>query len=146
MNSIIINDIHNLISFLFNNYNLSKNNLDFYLKRYSPNISIENNFRKKNKLIKKKKKYNHYIPHTSQRCIARIWGKPPYVSYDMSNKKWIYGTRCSRYKHKNRLCLTHYKQSISKYGLTHGSFFNEPPHLHYLKYKNKIKKKFKIKL
>lgn len=147
MNNIIIDDIKLLIKYLHTNYN-SKFNLDFLYERYVPNISIE----KKNKIpenkstkLKKNKKKN-YIPANCNRCIARCWGGEKSVTYNIITKKWTYGTQCSRYKFRANYCLTHYKQSISNYGCTHGIFSEDPPHPHYNKYRNKIEKFFKLKI
>jgi hypothetical protein len=152
MNNIIIDDIKLLIKYLYNNYN-SKYDLDFLYKRYVPNISIEkkneisenklNKSNKSNKFIKFKKR--NYIPSKCNRCIARCWGGEKSVKYNIITKKWTYGTQCSRYKFRENYCLTHYKQSISNYGCTHGIFSEEPPHPHYNKYKIKIENVFKLK-
>jgi len=57
MNDIISEDINNLIIFLYSQYE-SKYSLEFLLKRYIPNISIEKKTveTKKKKIIKLKKK------------------------------------------------------------------------------------------
>lgn len=146
MNEVIIQDINNLVESLYYTYN-SKFELNDLLKRYIPNISIEKKSEKiKNKKkIKCKKKKKNYIPHISNRCIARCWGGQSSVLYNPITKKWTYGRQCSRYKSKGKYCLTHYKQSISSLGLTHGIFTDPPPHPHYLKYKNKIELKFNLK-
>ena len=144
MNNIISEDINNLITFLYFKYN-SKYSLEFLLKRYNPNISIEKKSAKptKKKLIKFKKKNS--IPKNENRCNARCWGGLETVKYDPINKKWSYGKQCVRHKSHGDYCLTHYKQSISSYGVHQGNIDEEPPHPHYLKYKNKIEKKFNIK-
>lgn len=153
MNNIIINDITLLINHLYNNYN-SKFDLDFLYKRYIPNISIE---KKNEKSENKSNKYNSnkynksnkqkkYIPVKCNRCIARCWGGEKSVKYNIITKKWTYGTQCSRYKFREKYCLTHYKQSISNYGCTHGIFSEDPPHPHYNKYKYKIETLFKLKI
>ena len=144
MNEVIIQDITNLVKSLFYTYN-SELELNDLLKRYIPNISIEKKTEKikKNKKIKFKKK--NYIPHNSHRCIARCWGGQSSVLYNPMTKKWTYGRQCSRYKSNGAYCLTHYKQSISSLGLTHGIFTEHPPHPHYLKYKNKIELKYNLK-
>ena len=144
MNDIISEDINNLIVFLYSQYE-SKYSLEFLLKRYIPNISIEKKTveTKKKKIIKFKKKNS--IPINKNRCKARCWGGLESVKYDPINKKWYYGKQCVRHKSNGNYCLTHYKQSISSYGLHQGNIDEEPPHPHYLKYKNKIEKKFNIK-
>ena len=144
MNEIIIQDINNLVKSLYDTYN-SKFELNNLLKRYIHNISIEKNYEKTHKKKKIKFKKKNYIPHISHRCIARCWGGPSSVIYNPINKKWTYGRQCSRYKSKGAYCLTHYKQSISSLGLTHGIFTEPPPHPHYLKYKNKIELKYNLK-
>ena len=150
MNDIISEDINTLINFLYIKYN-SKYSLEFLLNRYTPNISIEKKSVEKKKKNKKKKiiKFNKKIPkkypHNKNRCNARCWGGLETVKYDPINKKWSYGKQCSRYKSKGRYCLTHYKQSISSYGLHQGNIDEDPPHPHYLKYKNKIETQFNIK-
>jgi hypothetical protein len=144
MNDIIAEDINNLITYLYFQYD-SKYSLEFLLKRYTPNISIEKNSveSKKKKIIKFKKKNS--IPSNENRCKARCWGGLESVKYDPINKKWYYGKQCVRHKSHREYCLTHYKQSISSYGLHQGNIDEEPPHPHYLKYKNKIESKFNIK-
>jgi hypothetical protein len=143
MENVISEDIINLIKFLHNKYN-SKYSLEFLLNRYTPKISIEKNSTKpKKKIIKFKKK--NYIPHNINRCKARCWGGEESVKYNPISKKWSYGTQCSRHKSNGDYCLTHYKQSVSSYGLHQGNINEEPPHPHYLKYKNKIEIKFVIK-
>jgi hypothetical protein len=143
MNDIIIEDIKNMINSLNNNYK-SKYSLEFLYERYIPNISIEKktdkNIKKRIKLKKKNK-----IPELKYRCIARCWGGEKSVSYNPITKKWKYGYQCTRYKSIDKFCLTHYKQFKSSIGLTHGIYTNEPPHPHYLKYKNKIESNFNIK-
>ena len=143
MDDIISEDINKLVNFLYINYN-SEYSLEFLLNRYTPNISIEKKSTKpKKKLIKFKKK--NCIPHNNNRCKARCWGGLESVKYDPINKKWFYGKQCSRHKSHKNYCVTHYKQSISSYGLHQGNIDEEPPHPHYLKYKNKIETKFNIK-
>ena len=147
MDNIIIDDIKLLINYLYN-YN-SSFDLDFLYKRYIPNISIEKkNEIKLNKTIKlnKKKKKPNYIPSKCNRCIARCWGGEKSVKYNIFTKEWTYGTRCSRYKFRSDYCLTHFKQSISNSGCTHGIFSEPPPHPHYNKYKIKIEKMFQINI
>ena len=144
MNDIISEDIHNFITYLYFQYD-SKYSLEFLLKRYSPNISIEKKSveTKKKKIIKFKKKNS--IPKNEHRCNARCWGGLESVKYDPINKTWSYGKQCVRHKSHGDYCLTHYKQSISSYGLHQGNIDEEPPHPHYLKYKRKIENKFNIK-
>ena len=141
MNDIIIEDIKNMIKSIHIESNYS---LEFLYERYIPNISIEKKFEKKKKKITNSKKKNN-IPELKYRCIARCWGGEKSVNYDPINKKWTYGYQCTRYKSIDTFCLTHYKQFKSNFGLTHGIFSEEPPHPHYLKYKYKIEKRFKVK-
>lgn len=88
-------------------------------------------------------------------CIARIWGhgsmkihnnKNIYsigtiIKYNKDNKKWIYGTQCSRKNVNNsQFCGIHLRQ-IEKYNsLTHGTILEDPPHNHYDKFAIKILK------
>ena len=155
INSIITQDIYNLIYSLNHLYNI--NNLQYLLNRYLPNISIQNKTKTKTKTKfivnnkqkqkhKQKYKHKHSIPHPNFRCKARCWGGKDSVKYNPITKKWTYGTLCSKKKiHNSDYCKTHHKQSLTSYGLTNGNFHEPPPHPHYEKYKNIIKQKFNIK-
>ena len=143
MNQVISEDINNLIEYLFYNYK-SNYNLSFLKSRYMPNIIIKKKNEKRKKKKFKLKKKNH-VPNIKYRCMARCWGGKKSVKYNPINKKWYYGTLCSRYKSHGNYCLTHYKQSLTSYGLSHGNFNDEPPHPHYNKYKKKIELLFNIK-
>ena len=84
----------------------------------------------------KKKIIKHKAAIKSLRCKARTWGGKESVKYNRIENKWIYGYQCSRTCiHKQEYCKTHYKQTLTNYGLTHGRIDQEPSHNHYLKYK-----------
>jgi hypothetical protein len=132
INYTINQDIYNLIYSLNHLYNI--NQLEYLLKRYSPNINFNEN--KNNNYNKNKKKY---------RCIARCWGGKISVKYNPITKKWTYGTQCKKYTiDSSQFCKIHYKQTLRTYGLTHGTIYSNPPHPHYNKYKIHIQKKFNI--
>ena len=141
MNEIIKEDIKNLVYSLANSYN-TQYSLDFLYDRYIPNIIIKCDKPKKKRIVTFKK--SNTIPSYDNRCMARCWGGKHTVKYNPITKKWTYGLQCSRTKSHGHYCLTHYKQSKLSKGLTHGNFNQEPPHPHYLKYKNKIEYYFKI--
>ena len=143
METIIYNDINNLLFSISKKYNL---NLDMLNSRYIPTIKIEKNKEKKTR-IAKKHNYTHKPPEDHVRCKARIWGysNTP-VKYDLDAKNWIYGEQCTHTKYAHfPQCYLHHKQ-IKKYGsLPHGNFDEPPPHAHYNKFKIKIQKNFNIK-
>jgi len=140
MNHVITQDIQCLIESLAQSYN-SKFSLPFLFQRYNPNIIIQSPKKKKKRIVSSKN--NNFIPPNYNRCIARCWDKGN-THYNPISKKWYYGSQCSRYKSKYNYCITHYKQYITN-TLKHGNYYQYPPHPHYLKFKNKIEKKFKIK-
>lgn len=75
----------------------------------------------------KKKGTAHSIPDDQHRCQGRIWGGEDSVC--LQNDKWNYGERCKNRKMDGSLyCGIHDKS------LTHGNFFESPPHDHYKKY------------
>lgn len=92
-------------------------------------------------------------------CIGRIWGHGSmkivnnkdiysigtYIKYNKKNKKWIYGTQCSRKNVNNsQFCGIHLRQ-IEKYNsLTHGTILEDPPHNHYDKFAIRILKHIAI--
>ena len=102
------------------------------------------------------KNYNKF---SCKFCIARIWGDGSmkihnnkniysigtYIKYNKNNKKWTYGTQCSRKNINNsQFCGTHLRQ-IEKYdSLTHGTILEDPPHNHYDKFAIKILKHIAI--
>lgn len=141
LDEIIKNDLHNLcLSLIKYNKTLS---IDFLKERYYPTILL------KNKQIKKRKKYKtkiNQIITSNNRCTARCWGgNKNNVKYNPIQKKWYYGTRCSRMKRQSSYCLMHYKQSKASRGLPHGDYFKDPPHPHFYKYKRKIENRFNIR-
>jgi hypothetical protein len=131
-------DIDTLITCL---HTFSNNNIDLKTlkERYKPNI-ITHNPKKKTNKFKSKFKLKQ-----KERCMARCWGGKSSVKYNPLTKKWIYGTQCKKYSVKNNYCLMHYKQTLRSYGISHGDIRSPPPHLHYLKYKQKIIETFGIK-
>ena len=139
MNDIIIEDIKNMIKSIHIESNYS---LEFLYERYRPNIIIQYPKIKKKRIVTTKK--HNFIPPNYNRCIARCWDNGN-TQYNPITHKWIYGSQCSRYKSKSNYCITHYKQYITN-TLKHGNYNQLPPHPHYLKFKNKIEKKFKIKI
>ena len=140
MNQVIINDIQNLIYSLAHSHN-SNFSLPFLYNRYTPNIIIQEPNIKKKRIVLSKR--SNYIPPSYNRCIARCWDNG-HTIYNPITKKWYYGSRCSRYKSKVNYCITHYKQHF-KNKLIHGNYNEYPPHPHYIKYKYKIEKQFKIR-
>lgn len=146
MNQVLIEDITELITHLYNTYN-SEYSLEQLLEKYLPNISIEKKSEISEKNIKKnklKKNKQHSIAPDENRCIARCWGGEESVKYNPITEEWTYGVRCKRFKSKDKFCLTHYKQFISNNGLTHGIYNREPNYIKYKIIKNKIEKRFKI--
>ena len=139
MNQVITQDIHTLIESLALCYN-SKFSLSFLYKRYTPTITIQSPIQKKKRIVTSKQQ--NFIPPYYNRCIARTWNNG-LTQYNPITQKWSYGLQCSRYKSKSNYCLTHYKQFITN-TLKHGNFNKPPPHPHYLKFKYKIEKQFKI--
>ena len=84
----------------------------------------------------KKKIIKHKKANQSIRCKARTWGGKESVKFCKKTNKWYYGEQCTRTCYNNHeYCKTHYKQTLTNYGLTHGRIDQEPPHNHYLKYK-----------
>ena len=145
MEAIIIEDIQNFIEALYKYSN--KTPLNVLKDRYIPKISIKKEKKKSKILSKPRSVSKHFIPSDNYRCIARCWGDKHPVRYNTKTMSWIYGKRCSRYKCNNTdFCNLHYKQFISRKGLSHGVFNKDPPHSHYNKYKNKIENRFKIYL
>ena len=75
-----------------------------------------------------KKGTKHSVAEGDSRCCGRIWGGKHTVK--KTENGWVYGIQCSRKKHScERYCLIHLRS------LTHGDFFQDPPHNHYEKYK-----------
>lgn len=75
----------------------------------------------------KKKGTPHTVPDEEHRCQGRIWGGEDSVC--LNDGKWNYGERCKNRKMDGSLyCGIHDKS------LTHGNFFESPPHDHYKKY------------
>jgi hypothetical protein len=140
MNQIIIKDIQNLIDSLAHSYN-SNFSIPFLYNRYTPTIIIQSPKEKKKRNVTSKQ--SNFIPPNYNRCIARCWHNG-HTTYNPISKKWSYGTRCSRYKSSKNYCITHYKQFF-KNKLKHGNYNSNPPHPHYIKYKNKIETQFKIR-
>ena len=130
INQTIKNEIENLLETL-DRLN-EKDNIEQLKQIYIPDID----YKKKhtNKFIVTKK-------HTSnERCTARCWGGANPVEYNLKTQKWIYGKQCKKNSVINGYCTLHDKLSVRSWGLTNGDFFEDPPHKHYDKYKNKIEK------
>ena len=134
INFTINQDIYNLLLSLHNEYQIDLETLIF---RYMPNISIEKKVVKQTR--KNKKKTKHSVAPNEIRCMARCWGcwtKDKAVTFNSENNTWTYGTQCPRKRNnESDYCGTHYKQSLRPNGLSHGRFDEDPPHMHYLKFK-----------
>lgn len=134
LNQTITNDIEHLLETL-DRLN-KKSNIEMLKQKYIPDID----YNKKKKKFKVTK--NNKSNETSNcRCTARCWGGANPVEYNPETQKWTYGKQCKKNSVKNGYCTIHYKLSLRTNGLTNGDFFEEPPHKHYDKYKNKIKLK-----
>ena len=144
--NVINNDINNLLNELIPLADAAYNK-DFIKNRYMPCVKIKKKKKRNFKINTTRKKYvNHYVPSCNYRCIARCWGGEESVKYDPFKKEWSYGTRCKRRRvNKSEFCQTHLKHKNSMEGLRHGIYNLDPPHLHYLKYKRKIEKRYNIK-
>ena len=137
---ILKQDIFNLLQAISIRFNLP---LKLLLERYIPNVKIYKKIKRKRSNYGKKAPFQ--FPN-KYRCIARCWGGKDSVKYIVKNKKWIYGTQCKIHKYgTTNYCLTHLKQVKKKGHPEHGDFDKPPPHNHYLKYQNKIEKRFQIK-
>ena len=143
INTVICNDIIKLINELSKlSKQKEKFGHDFFLRRYLPNIV----YRKKHTYKRKKyKKRKFIVLEKHKQCTARFWCDSNNARYDPIKQKWYYGKRCSRKKKIGNYCMMHYKQSKTSRGLPHGNYFEDPPHPHFYKYKNKIELKYKIK-
>ena len=134
INHTIKSDIENLLETL-DRLN-RKSNIEQLKQTYMPDIDY------------KKKNTNKFIitkKHPSnERCTARCWGGTNPVEYNPETKKWIFGKQCKKNSVDNGYCTLHYKLSVRSCGLTNGDFFEDPPHKHYDKYKNKIENKLNI--
>ena len=138
MDEIILECFLETLNSDFNNFLESISNRFGLLGNFDKSILIEK-YPFDKLIINKKnpnKKIIHRIAPNNYRCSARVWGGKESVYYCPRQKKWVYGNQCSRSCYQNKkYCKTHYNQSISDHGLTHGDFNKDPPHNHYLKYK-----------
>jgi hypothetical protein len=137
LEEILKQDIFNLLQHVSIKFNLP---LNLLLKRYIPTLNVYKKIKRKRTDYGKKQSFK--FPH-KYRCIARCWGGKDSVKYIVKEKRWIYGTQCKIHKFgTTNYCLTHLKQ-VKKKGIPeHGDYNKNPPHNHYLKYKNKIEQKF----
>ena len=140
LEKILQEDILILLKHISIKFNIDINLL---LERYIPNIKLYKKIKIKRLNYIRKPLFK--FPN-KYRCMARCWGYKESVKYIVKDKKWIYGTQCKKRKFGlTNYCQIHLKQ-VKKKGIPeHGDFNNPPPHNHYLKYKNKIEQKFKIK-
>lgn len=140
LEEILKQDIFTLLQHVSIEFNIP---LDLLLKRYIPKVKVYKKIKRKRTDYGKKPAFQ--FPN-KYRCIARCWGGKESVKYIVKDKRWVYGTQCKIHKFgTTNYCLTHLKQVKKKGTPEHGDFDKAPPHNHYLKYKNKIEKKFKIK-
>jgi hypothetical protein len=122
----INNDIKRRIDLLYRDskYKININNDELYNKCKLREMTI---FETQEKTLRGP----HKIAKDSSRCQGRIWGNcdTTRVRKD-SNGDWIYGFQCKRQHQPNEIyCGMHLKS------LTHGNFFEIPPHQHFERFK-----------
>tara|TARA_A100001388_G_scaffold276330_1_gene263781 strand:- start:1224 stop:1637 length:414 start_codon:yes stop_codon:yes gene_type:complete len=135
MNDIIHHDISNLLYSISINYNID---LEVLRDRYLPIISVEKKkFKFKRKVTPRSNTITSSITQPHTRCCARVWAGGA-VSYDETNKEWIYGAQCTKVKYASKPYCPLHLRLIEKHGeLVHGDFFKPPPHPHFEKFKQK---------